>query len=220
MPTTATRAERALATRRRMVKAAHDLFCSNGYVGTTISAVAREAGVAVPTVYYTFGTKAALLGEAMGAAIVGFDVWREPPPEPIDIVDVMPWHTWWADFETAPTSAEALDIFVTHGVRILQRVSPLIAAIHGASGHPDPVEVVRIGEERRVDSYRAAVRILARKPGGLRQGLSVAKGTDIVVVLFSAELYQALAVGRGWSHSRCVAFFRELLTTQLLDSGQ
>ena len=103
-----------------MVKAAYELFCSNGYLGTTISAVADEAGVAVPTVYYTFGTKAALLGESLGAAIVGFDLWREPPPEPIDIVELLPWHQWWADFEAAPTSADALDIFVTHGVDVLR----------------------------------------------------------------------------------------------------
>ena len=77
--------------------------------------------------------------------------------------------------------------------------------------------MVRIAEERRVDSYREAVRVVARKPGGLRPGVSVAKATDVMVVLFSAELYQALAIGRGWSHSRCVGFFREILTAQLLD---
>src|SRR4051812_8644361 len=101
--TAPTRTERTLATRRRMVKAAYQLFCRNGYIGTTINAVAKEAGVAVPTVYYTFGTKAALLAESMGAAIVGFDRWREPPPEPIDVVQVLPWHEWWADFAAAST---------------------------------------------------------------------------------------------------------------------
>ena len=111
-------------------------------------------------------------------------------------------------------------IFITHGVRILQRVGPLVVAMHGAAGDPEAVQVVRTGEERRVDSYCEAVRVLARKPGGLRQGLSVARATDIVVVLFSAELYQALAVGRGWSESRCVNFLREILTAQLLDGGQ
>ena len=202
-----------------MVKAAYALFCRNGYLGTTITAVAKEAGVAVPTVYYTFGTKAALLGESLGAAIVGFDLWREPPPEPIEIADVLPWHSWWAEFEAAPTSADALDIFITHGVEVLQRGGPLIAAMHGASGEPDAAEVFRTGEQRRVDAYREAIRVIARKPGGLREGLSVPRATDIVVVLFSAELYQALAVGRGWSHSRCIDFFREILRTQLVDAG-
>jgi AcrR family transcriptional regulator len=37
-------------------------------------AAAGEAGVAVPTIYYTFGTKAALFGDVLGAAIVGFDL--------------------------------------------------------------------------------------------------------------------------------------------------
>jgi AcrR family transcriptional regulator len=202
-----------------MVKAAYALFCRNGYLGTTITAVAKDAGVAVPTVYYTFGTKAALLGESLGAAIVGFDLWREPPPEPIDIADVLPWHRWWAEFEAAPTSADALDIFITHGVDILHRAGPLIAAMHGASGEPDAAELVRTSEERRVDSYREAILVIARKPGGLRQGLSVPRATDVLVVLFSAELYQALAVGRGWSHSRCIDFFREILRAQLVDAG-
>ena len=220
MYTAPTRAERALATRRRMVKAAYKLFCSNGYLGTTINAVAKEAGVAVPTVYYTFGTKAALLAESIGAAILGFDLWREPPPEPIDIVQILPWHQWWADFEAAPTSADALDIFITHGVGILQRVGPLVAAMHGASGDAEAAEVTATGEERRVDSYQEAVRVIAGKPGGLRRGLSLTRATDIVVVLFSAELYQALAVGRGWSHPQCINFFRQMLTAQLLDDGR
>lgn len=218
MSSSTTRAERALATRRRMVKAAYDLFSDNGYLGTTITAVAREAGVAVPTVYYTFGTKAALIGEALGAAIVGFAHWREPPPAPVGIVELLPWHAWWADFETAPTSTEALDIFISNGVDILRRVAPLVAAMHGAVGDPEAAEVVRIGEERRVDSYRQVSRVLAGKPGGLRDRLSVTTATDILVALFSAELYQALAVGRSWSHARCTAFFHEVLSTQLLDS--
>lgn len=218
MTSSPTRAERALATRRRMVKEAYDHFCRDGYLGTTISAVAKEAGVAVPTVYYTFGTKAALLDEALGAAIVGFDLWREPPSGPVEMADFLPWHAWWPDFEAAPSSADGLHIFITQGVDILQRVAPLVAAIHGAVGDPDAAQVVRIAEERRVDAYREVIRVLARKPGGLRRKLSATTATDIVVALFSAELYQALAVGRGWSHTRCVAFFHEVLTAQLLDS--
>ena len=217
MSTAPTRAERALATRRRMVRAAYESFCANGYIGTTINAVADAAGVAVPTVYYTFGTKAALLSEALGAAIVGFDQWREPPPEPVDLAELLTWHQWWADFEKAPTAARALDLFVTHGTAILRRVGPLVAAVHGASGDPEAAEVARTSEGRRVDSYRAMVRAIARKPGGLRRGLTQATATDIVVVLFSAEVYQALAVGRGWSPAQCTTFFREILSAQLLN---
>ncbi len=199
-----------------MVKAAYDLFCSNGYLGTTINAVAKEAGVAVPTVYYTFGTKAALLSESLGAAVVGFDLWREPPPEPIDTRELLPWNQWWADFQAAPTSADALHIFIRHGVQILARVGPLLGAVHAASGEPEAAEVVRASEQRRVDSYREAIRVLASKPGGLRRALSEPEATDALLVLFSAELYQSLSVGRDWPTGRCVDFFGNILRMQLL----
>src|SRR6476469_8199473 len=130
---TTTRAEKALGKRRRMVKAAYDQFCANGYLGTTITAVATDAGVAVPTIYYTFGTKARLLDEALGAAILGFDRWHEPPADP-SIGELLPWHHWWADFNAAATSTEALGMFLAHGVAILERAAPLMAALHGAAG--------------------------------------------------------------------------------------
>ncbi len=210
-----TRAERALVTRRRMVRAAYALFCANGYAGTTISAVANKAGVAVPTIYYTFGTKAMLLEESLGAAIVGFDRWREPPPDP-QILDLLPWHQWWDDFESSPTSHAAFEIFFTHGIAILERVAPLVATLHGAAGDPDAAQVERVSEQRRVESYRAAVRIIAGKRGGLRPRLTQVKATDILIVLFSAELYGSLRTGRGWSAARTAAFLRGLISAQLL----
>lgn len=213
--TNLSRADKALATRRRMVRAAYDLFCANGYLGTTITAVAEEAGVAVPTIYYTFGTKAALLEEALGAAVVGFDRWREPPPDP-QIEELLPWHAWWGDFQAAPTSAGAFDVFFSHGVAILERAAPLMATLHGAAGDAEAADVFRVAEQRRVQAYRETVRVLAGKPGGLRPGLTSAKATDILVVLFSAELYQSIRTGRRWSAARTSSFLHELLSAQLL----
>jgi len=198
-----------------MVRAAYDLFSANGYLGTTIVAVAKEAGVAVPTIYYTFGTKAALLEESLGAAIVGFDRWRETPQDP-QIKDLLPLHPWWADFQAAATSEAAFDIFFTHGVAILERVAPLVATLHGAAGDLDAAEVARVSENRRVESYRESVRVMAGKPGGLRSGLTSGQGTDILVVLFSAELYHSIRTGRGWSAARTTGFLHKLLSAQLL----
>jgi AcrR family transcriptional regulator len=215
MSTPITRTDRALATRRRMVRAAYDLFCERGYLGTTISEVARQAKVAVPTIYYTFGTKVVLLEESLGAAVLGFDRWREPPADP-DISALLPWHQWWAEFEAATTSSEAFDVFFTHGVGVLERVAPLVAALHGAAGDPEAAEVLRVSEQRRVAAYREAVRAMAGKPGGLRPGLTPTVATDILVVLFSADLYQSIRTGRGWSTVRTRTFLRGLLSAQLL----
>lgn len=215
MPVSGRRAHEALANRRRMVHAAYRVFCRDGYSGATMRAIAEEGGVAVQTLYYTFHTKAALLGEALGAAIVGFDQWREPPADP-DMAELLPWHSWWAELESAPTSADALDVFVTHGVGVLERVAPLVAAMHGGAGDPEATAVVRIAEERRVAAYREVVRAIAGKPDGLGSGLDEARGTDLLVVLFSAELYHALAAGRGWSRRQRTAFFRRVLASELL----
>ncbi len=212
-----TRADKALATRRRMVNAAYDQFCLNGYLGTTITAIAKDAGVAVPTIYYTFGTKARLLDEALGAAILGFDRWHEPPPN-LSIEELLPWHHWWNDFNAAPTSAEAFGIFFTHGVAILERAAPLVAALHGSAGDPEAADVIRIAEQRRVRAYREAARVIAAKPGGLRDGLTVKAATDVLLVLFSVELYQSIRHGRGWSADRTTLFLRDLLSAQLLPS--
>ena len=173
----------------------------------------------MPTVYYTFGTKAALLDESIGAAVVGFDRWREPPTGPVDIVELLPWHGWWAEFLAAGTAAAALDIFINNGVGILQRVGPLITAMHGATGDPDAADVVRIAEERRVDSYRESGADHRAQARGAAQRSLTGVATDMVVVLFSAELYQSLAVGRRWSHWRCVGFFRDILFAQLIGAA-
>jgi hypothetical protein len=128
----------------------------------------------------------------------------------------LPWHGWWAEFEAATTSDEAFDIFFRHGVGILERVAPLVAALHGALGDPEAAEVLRVSEQRRVAAYREAVRAMAGKPGGLRPGLTPTVATDILVVLFSADLYQSIRTGRGWSTVRTRTFLRGLLSAQLL----
>ena len=97
-----------------------------------------------------------------------------------------------------------------------ERVAPLVAAFHGGAGDPDVVGVVHLGEERRVDSYRAVVRTLGGKEGGLRRGLTISEATDVLLVLFSAEVYQALASGRGWPRFRCEQFLYDVLASQLL----
>ena len=59
------RADKAQANRRRMRAAALALFTDRGYASTSIQAIADEAGMAVQTLYFTFGTKSALLKEIL-----------------------------------------------------------------------------------------------------------------------------------------------------------
>lgn len=199
-----TRRERTLATRRRMVGAAYRLFCERGYVATTMEAIAREADVAVPTLYFTFRTKGAILGEALGAAVMGLE-------EPIGPEEA----TWFRSFEAEPDPQRALKILVENTTVILRRVGPLLAAIHGAERDPEVVAVRDLGEQRRQEGYRTIVRLLARKRG-LRRGLTVARATDILLVLLGPEVVDALASGRGWSAAAADRWILEVLSEQLL----
>ena len=47
------------------------MFDTSGWAGTTIGSIAKEAGVAVETIYSGFGSKKALLRAAMDVAVVG-----------------------------------------------------------------------------------------------------------------------------------------------------
>jgi AcrR family transcriptional regulator len=201
-----------------MVAAAYRLFCEKGYPATTMNAIAAEADVAVQTLYFTFHTKGAILAEALGAAVVGFDRWTKPPAEPFDIAEEQKQLlAWWDDFAAAPSAREALAVFVRHGTGILHRTSPLMAAMHAAAGDPDAAAVMKIGEQRRIESFREVIRLLRRKNGGLRHGLTEPRATDILAVVLGTEMYHALVSGRGWSPAECRRFLIDVLTQQLLE---
>lgn len=67
------RARQAAETRETVLGAATRLFTERGWAGTTLAAVAGEAGTAVETVYSAFGSKSGLLIAAIDVAIVGDD---------------------------------------------------------------------------------------------------------------------------------------------------
>src|SRR6187549_1313499 len=59
------RAAGARSTRANISASARRLFVAGGYASTSIDAIAREAGVAVQTVYAVFGNKRAILASLL-----------------------------------------------------------------------------------------------------------------------------------------------------------
>jgi hypothetical protein len=72
------------------------------------------------------------------------------------------------------------------------------------------------GERRRVRPCREPVRVIAGKPTGLRAGLTRATATGIRL-LFSADVYQSIGVGRGWSAARTRKYLHDVLSGELLN---
>lgn len=67
------RRAQAEVTRSEVLTAAHDLFSRNGWAGTAMRDVARQAGVSVETVYSVAGSKLDLLERLIDISAVGDD---------------------------------------------------------------------------------------------------------------------------------------------------
>src|SRR5215211_2877271 len=87
------RREQAAATRLHILQAAQRLFEQQGYVATTMAAIATEAGVALKTVYLAFQTKSGVVKTRIGTLL---QVIRSAAPLDGDIAAL--WDHIQADF--------------------------------------------------------------------------------------------------------------------------
>jgi AcrR family transcriptional regulator len=94
------RADQAEQTRRRILEAGFRLFVDRGYAGTTIAAVAEEAGVSPETIYLSLDSKRGLLEGAIETAIAGHD---DPPTAE---------NEWWAMVAELPGARDRLEKMV------------------------------------------------------------------------------------------------------------
>jgi AcrR family transcriptional regulator len=180
-----TRAQRAAQTRRRMVGAAYRLFVDRGYPGTTMVAVAEAAGVAVQTLYFTFGTKAQLLQHAYEFAVLG-----DPPTPP-------PAQPWYAALRRAEVLPDALAILVDNVAAVFARTAPLDEYVRAASFEPEAARVRAYNEQLRRDSWGDIIDILStRFP--LRADLDRERAVDMLMTVMSPSTYQTLVADCHW----------------------
>jgi AcrR family transcriptional regulator len=202
------RREKAAATRRRILRAAHDDFVEKGYHGATVASIAARAGVAPQTVYYVFNTKAALISAAIDLQVMG----EEDPVLPQDT-------EWWRAMVAEDDASRALRHFVRGAAVLFQRASALSEILRAAALTDEEVRRTYEYHERlRAEGFREVVELLSTK-GRLRQGLTVDSATDVLLVVFGDSTYHLLTHDRSWSHDDVVTWFGASLPTLLLDAG-
>lgn len=185
------RQEQARLTRRRVVGAATDLFVERGYAATSMAAIAEAAGVAPQTVYAAFGTKATLLGEAVGVAMAGDD-------EPVAIFDRPEAQAVLA----ASSPAEAAAAFAAASSRLLARAGRLMHAADAAADTDRELDALRRnGHRMRLADMQRSAKAFERA-GFLRPGLTAALAADILWAMASPDAYRAFSVHRGWTTAR------------------
>jgi AcrR family transcriptional regulator len=199
------RAEQAALTRHAVLAAARDLFVSNGYAATTVAEIAREARVAVDTVYATVGRKPALLREVLESAISGSD--GAVSPEQRDYV---------ARTQAATSARDKITTYVTGLVEIQSRLAPVFLALRDAAGaDPDSAVLWKEISDRRADNMRRFAADL-RGTGELRDDLTDDDVADIVWSMNGTEYWVLLTGERGWSHQRFAAYLIDAWSRLLL----
>ncbi|WP_307083206.1 TetR/AcrR family transcriptional regulator [Arthrobacter agilis] len=185
LPPPSLREAQAALTRRRIVDAAERLFLSDGYVGSSIAAVATGAGVSIQTIYNSVGNKAALLSAVLDLAASG-------PAAPTPVPEFMAERVG-----RAGTAAEVVAVLAEWFVEVNARTSGVWVVIRQAAAVDVEVAAVqRRRDEQRLTNYRRAAAEL-RKRGALGE-LSDAQAAAVIWTTGHPEAYRTLT-DLGWT---------------------
>jgi len=178
----------AQRTREAIVAAATELFVEQGYVATTMAAIAERAGVALDTVYAAVGTKPVLFRLLIERAISGSE--GPVPAEERDYVRAI---------HEEPDAYRKLAIYAAAVRSTQERLAPLFTVLQSAASADADLAALwsEIAERRARNMRRFAGELHAS--GALRDDLSIEQAADIVWATNAAEFYALLVRQRGWT---------------------
>lgn len=203
----AVRDEQAALTRRRIREAADSLFLERGYVATSMTDVAKAAGVSRPTVFNVFGSKAALLAEVADVRLAGDDA-------PLDVLS----RPLGRRMLATEDPAELLRLHARLGAELMERIAPLLTVITAAAAtDPEAAALLATQEAGRRSGMGATVDRLVEL-GALRAGLSRQRAAESLWLLTGLEPW-ALAQRSGWSRSAYEAWYLTCIRALLLGLG-
>jgi AcrR family transcriptional regulator len=178
------------------------LFLEYGYGAVTVSDVAREAAVAVPTVYASTGGKSAILATLIDQAQ------RDPIVE----------QTLTAIRESR-TPLEVIRV-TAHGVRVdNQRYHDMIQVMVAAATLDETASATLVESDRR---YRQALAQTAHRLQdlhALKPGMPLDRATDILWFYFGHHAWHLWVADRNWSWDDAEQWLGEQASTALLDPG-
>ncbi|MFD9701170.1 TetR/AcrR family transcriptional regulator [Lentzea sp. NPDC059081] len=193
------RSEYAQLTRQAIVDAARDLFVHKGYFGTKVEEIARRARVAPATVYAVGGGKHGLLRTLVESGTTAEDV-----------------AAILATIESITDPRELIG-FLVHATRVkFEQWSDLMRQVVAAAPQePSVHEILRIAH----DSMRGGLALTARRladMGALRDGVDVARATDLLWLHLCNAAYFIRTDDLGWSLDASEAWLNDTLPGVLL----
>jgi AcrR family transcriptional regulator len=194
------RQRHAAQTRSEIAQAALRLFLEHGYAATTMAQIAKEAGVAVQTIYATYGSKRRIVQWLVDAI-----------DELADIHGLI---------ETVVASQDPREVVRTQ-VAITRRfrdgaagevVRVLLAA---AESEPELRAVAAEGRRRHRGGAEEAARRVDQL-GALRPGVTQAEAAAAISMLTSPASYAQLVEEHGWTIDDCEQWIARALERLLL----
>ena len=185
--------------------AAKDAFERLGWSGTTMRAVAGQAGVSVKTVEALYRTKAELLKTAVDYAIAG-----DLRPVPILGRESV------AAMQDAPDAPAMLALHARHVRDISGRAAPIFWVVEQAASDSKDMAALwaQMTENRRAGARWAAAGLLA-KPG-LPPHVTQLYAEEAFWVASDPGTYRSLILGRGFSLADFEAWVRNFYDKMLL----
>jgi AcrR family transcriptional regulator len=199
------RREQAAATRLAILEAAQRLFERDGYVATTMAAVAAEAGVALKTVYLAFETKAGLLRALWHLRLRGDE-------DDIPIGE----RRWYREVIAEPDPERQLRMGAHNARAVKERAGNLMRVLRDAAGtDADTAALWRRIQDDFLANQRAVVDTIDAK-GALAPGLDAARAADIMWTLNHPDVWLLLVGERGWTPEEWERWFADTVCAQLL----
>ena len=173
------RAEAARETQRRIIAAARHELLERGYQATTLTGLARRAGVSQQTIYNSVGGKAAVLKAVYDVQLAGDD-------EPIAMTD----RPEFRAVQSQRSVAATLRAYAAMSRMITGRVGSLLGAVFVDGAGSDAelrAFLATIDRERRAGNTGVVTRI--RDRFGLPEGLSLERAVDATWTLTAPEMW-------------------------------
>ncbi len=195
----------AEATRRGILESAHRLFVEDGYVATTVEAIAAEAGVSAKTVYDAFATKPGVVRAVWDLRLKG-----DTDDAPVAV------RPWFVEVLEEPDPRRMVALIAHNSVVVKQRIGDVLRVIRSASSvDADSAALWRLITTDFHANQRVLVEAIARRKG-LRRGLSVDRATDVLWMLNHPDTWLNLHGDRGWSAKEFEKWFADTATALVL----
>ncbi len=201
------RRAQAEATRQAILEAAQRLFEAQGYAATSMPAIAKEAGVALKTIYLYVDSKAGLIRALWDARLAGDEA----------AVPVLE-RDWFRDLTDEPDPERKLRLVAAQARRVKTRSGALLEMIRTAASSDPEIATLWDGVEAKLLAVQRSIIKQLHASGSLAPTLDLTTATDILWTLNHPAQWQLLVRRRGWTGEQYERWLGDVFCSQLLDT--